>query len=211
MENLAQGIFRIKVPFEDLFTTVYVYACDEGVALIDSATYPTDVDNYIVPALNEAGISKEKIKFLLLTHNHGDHTGGINRLKEVFPDALIGATFETELKNNVLLTDGQVVLGDLQTILLPGHTTHSAGYFDLKTKTLLSGDCLQLKGIGKYRNGICYPGLYINSCEKLKNTDIKRIVAAHEYDPLGSIADGEIAVKKYLDTCIEICLEENKK
>lgn len=205
-DKLAQGIFRIKVPFDDIFTTVYVYVCDEGVALIDSATYSADADKYIVPALNELGI--ENVKYLLLTHNHDDHMGGIYRLKEIFSDARIFATFKTELSDSHILTDGQTIIGNLQAIYLPGHTDNSVGYFDLKTKTLMSGDCLQLAGIGKYRGGIAYPEQYINSCNKLKNMDIRRIVAAHEYDPLGSIAEGEKTVKEYLDKCIEICIKE---
>ena len=89
-------------------------------------------------------------------------------------------------------------------VYLPGHTDHSVGFLDLETKTLLSGDCLQLEGIGKYRNGIGFPYLYIESCEKLEKMNISRIVTAHEYDPLGSIADGEAEVEKYLDLCIRI-------
>lgn len=209
LEKLAQGIFRIKVPFEDLFTTVYVYVSSEGTALIDSATYPSDADNYILPQLKAAGI--EKADYLLLTHDHGDHIGGIENLIKKFPAAKVGSAFETEFSNKMLLTDGEIILGNLQVVSLPGHTKNSVGYFDRKTKTLLSGDCLQLKGIGKYRNGICYHDLYEKSCKKLLETDIDRIVAAHEYDPLGSIAEGKEAVKEYLEKCIEISIEENTK
>ena len=99
MENLISGIFRIKVPFEDLFTTVYVYKSDDGVALIDSATYSTDVDNYIIPALKEAEISFQEVKYLLFTHEHGDHFGGSIRLKEVFSDATVATSFETDIFN----------------------------------------------------------------------------------------------------------------
>ncbi len=205
LEKITSGIFRIKVPFEDLFTTVYVYVCDKGVALIDSATYSSDVDNYIMPALKQVGI--ENVKYLLLTHEHGDHMGGIYGLKEKFPDAIIGTAFENDFSKKQILIDGQLVIGDLQVVLLPGHTINSVGYFDKKTKTLLSGDCLQLAGVGKYRNGIGYPELYIKSIEKLKKMDIKRIVAAHEYDPLGSIAEGKDEVENYLNKCIEICKE----
>ena len=209
IEKIAQGIFRIKVPFEDLFTTVYVYKCDEGVALIDSATYSSDVETYIAPALKEVGI--ENVDYLLLTHDHGDHMGGINKLSEKFPNAIVGAFFETEFPKNKIIADGEMILGNLQVISLPGHTKNSVGYFDKKTKTLLSGDCLQLRGIVKYRGGICYHDLYENSCKKLKEMDIEKIIAAHEYDPLGSIAEGEKAVKEYVDKCIEISKEEKRK
>ena len=66
----------------------------------------------------------------------------------------------------------------------------------------------RLDGVGKYRNGIGDAELYIASVNKLKKMDIQRIVAAHEYDPFGSIAEGKDAVKEYLHKCIEIALNK---
>ena len=101
----------------------------------------------------------------------------------------------------------------LMAVSLPGHTKNSVGYLDLRSKTLLSGDCLQLKGIGKYRNGIPYPNEYIASVQKLQHMQIDRIVAAHDYDPLGSVASGPLAVEEYLNLCLSIArnIEETKK
>lgn len=205
IDNLGAGLFRILIPFDgDVTTTVYVVLLEDGVVLIDSATYPTDVDNYIIPALDELKIPIESVKYLLLTHNHGDHAGGAKRLLEVAESATIRASFVFDSPKFSPLTDGELIGGRLQAVSLPGHTQNSVGFLDLKTNTLLSGDCLQLEGVGKYRNGIGYPSLYIESCEKLKKMNISRIVTAHEYDPLGSIANGKDEVEKYLDLCITI-------
>ncbi len=205
IDNLGSGLFRILIPFEgDVTTTVYVVHCNGGVALVDSATYSTDVDNYIIPALEELKIPIESVRHLLLTHNHGDHAGGAMRLLELARNTTIRASFAFDSPRFLPLIDGELIGGRLQVVSLPGHTEHSVGFLDLKTKTLLSGDCLQLEGVGKYRNGIGFPSLYIESCEKLKGMNISRIVTAHEYDPLGSIAEGEGEVEKYLDLCIGI-------
>ena len=56
--------------------------------------------------------------------------------------------------------------------------------------------------MGKYRDGISYPSLYRASVERLRGMEIERIVAAHEYDPLGSVAEGREAIAAYLDTCL---------
>ena len=80
------------------------------------------------------------------------------------------------------------------------------GFLDVRTGTLLSGDCLQLKGVGRYRRGVTDKSGYTASVQKLKSMPIRRIVAAHEYDPLGSLAEGEEAVAQYLDCCLH-CLE----
>lgn len=201
-EQLGDGLFRILVPFEAITTTVYVAVYDEGVAIIDSATYPSDVDGYILPALAEIGVRDEDVRYLLFTHDHGDHAGGLGRLREVFPRATVGAFFA--LSDAQRLTDGQVLLGGLQVVHLSGHTDTAVGFLDRRTDTLLSGDCLQLGGVDKYRDGVSDRGQYEASIEKLRGMTVRRIVAAHEYDPLGSIADGEAAVKRYLDECIRL-------
>lgn len=57
--------------------------------------------------------------------------------------------------------------------------------------------------VGKYRNGVGYPQDYAESVNRLKAEDIRKIVAAHEYDPFGSTAEGIEAVQRYLDGCLE--------
>ena len=209
-EKITDRLYRIRIPFEDLTTTVYLAMYDEGVALIDSATYKTDIDNYVLPALAELSIQSERVKILALTHNHGDHGGGLHHLAALFPHARIAAIEPLPYAAYRPLSDGETLLGGLQVLHLPGHTQHSAGYLDLHTNTLLSGDCLQLDGIGKYRNGIKNAAWYLASINKLKKFSIARIVAAHEFDPLGSIAEGETAVARYLDTCAAIATKHTK-
>jgi glyoxylase-like metal-dependent hydrolase (beta-lactamase superfamily II) len=201
-EYIDLGLYRLMIPFEDLYTTVYLVISDEGCAVIDSGTYPSDVDKYILPALDELGISGDAVKLLLLTHDHGDHAGGIATLSGRFPEARACACFTKRVEFSPL-ADGDILLGRLQTVHLFGHTKNSVGYYDIETKTLLSGDCLQLGGVGKYTNGICYADLYCASVEKLRSMDILRIVAAHDYEPLGAIANGREEVKRYLDTCLK--------
>jgi len=188
-QRIDQDLYRVLIPFQDLTTTVYIAVFEEGTAIIDSGTYPSDVDEYILPALAELGATAS-VRFLLLTHHHSDHAGGFARLSDCFPQA------------ESALPEG------LEAIALPGHTADAVGYLDHRSETLLSGDCLQLRGIGKYRNGIGDKAAYIRSVETLKKRAINRIVAAHEYDPLGSLAEGEKAVQEYLDLCIKIANEQ---
>jgi glyoxylase-like metal-dependent hydrolase (beta-lactamase superfamily II) len=203
IDKIDEGIYRILVPFEDeITTTVYVVIGSEGVAVIDSATYPSDADDYIIPALRELGIDRDNVKYILLSHSHGDHAGGAKRLLELLPEAIIGSAFSGDEPRSLKLADGEMLLDRLCVVALPGHTLDCIALFDVKTKTLLSADCLQLYGVGKYRCGVGYRDLYRNSIDKLRQMDIRRIVAAHEYDPLGSVADGKSAVSEYLDTCL---------
>ena len=203
-EKIATGLYRVLIPFERVTTTVYIGIYSGGVAIIDSATYSSDAENYVIPALEELGVEKDRVKWLLLTHTHSDHAGGLPRLAELLPKAKVGFVSSVDIPNFQLLREGDEILGGLRVIGLPGHTEDSVGYLDIKTKTLLSGDCLQLKGIDIYRDGVQYPELYAQSVEKLKAMEIERIVAAHEYDPLESLARGHEEVMRYLDACLDM-------
>ena len=122
-----------------------------------------------------------------------------------------GAFFDHPLQKCTPIVDGELFLNCLTSVSLPGHTQNSVGYLDTRTNTLLSGDCLQLKGVGKYRNGIAYVDHYINSIYKLQQMKLDRIIAAHEYDPLGSVASGRDAVEAYLNLCFQIAVSMKKQ
>ena len=201
--RLSDGLYRLYIPFEELCTAVFFAVYEEGTVIIDSATYPSDAEIYILPALHSLGIAPEQVRVIALTHSHGDHAGGAMRLSELLPNAEIVATEPTKISNVREIGDGDTVLGGLRAVILSGHTKKSAGYLDERSGILLSGDCLQLGGIGRYRNGIKYPELYRASVERVRGMDIKKLVASHEYDPLGSIAEGRAEIEKYLDICLE--------
>ena len=203
IEGIEDGVFRLLIPFEDeILTTVYVVCGEDGVALIDSATYPDDVERFILPALELLEIDTRDVRFLLLTHAHGDHAGGASRLLECLPNAVSHAPFDVDLPRFSKLRDGEHPTARLLALSLPGHTADSMAFLDLPTGTLLSGDCLQLFGVGKYRSGIGFPDLYRRSVERLRSMELSQIVAAHEYDPLGSIARGKEEIDRYLSTCL---------
>ena len=48
MENLFkinENIYRLTVPFFDVYTTVYFVETDEGILVFDTATYDSDVED----------------------------------------------------------------------------------------------------------------------------------------------------------------------
>ena len=84
VEEVA-GIYRLRVPFEDLYTSVFLIRTEQGDALVDSGTYPSDVTEYILPALQEFGLRLADVRYLIFTHQHGDHTGGKTTLLALAP------------------------------------------------------------------------------------------------------------------------------
>ena len=85
-EREIGNIYRLKVLFESIYTSVFLIKTQTGNALIDCATYASDVDEYIVPALEKMGLCLGDIKYLILSHSHEDHAGGKERILQLAPN-----------------------------------------------------------------------------------------------------------------------------
>jgi hypothetical protein len=59
-------IYRLKIPFENLYTSVFLIRNEKGNILIDAATKDGDVDEWIVPSLAQMGLTVLDIKYLYL-------------------------------------------------------------------------------------------------------------------------------------------------
>ena len=76
MKNLVKtndNIYELTIPYKDIFTTVYIVRTARGALLFDTATYDSDVEEAIIPALCELGVGKGELKYIFISHNHGDH------------------------------------------------------------------------------------------------------------------------------------------
>ncbi|MBE6610921.1 MAG: MBL fold metallo-hydrolase [Ruminococcaceae bacterium] len=198
-ESLTDHIFRLRVPFMSVYTTVFLIRTPAGDAIVDAATTDSDVEAYILPALDEAGVTN--VRCLIASHNHSDHAGGIPRLAKAFPDADLIA-----LAVGRRPSDGELLLDHLEIVHLPGHCADALGVFDRRSDALISCDCLQLYGLGCFGTGVSLPERYLESLDKLASRRIAHIFAAHDYHPLGFRADGDEEVARYLAVCREALL-----
>ena len=73
-------VYRLKIPFETLYTSVFLIKSLSGMVLVDCATTDEDVEGHIVPALRKMGYELPDIDKLVLTHGHGDHAGGLKKI-----------------------------------------------------------------------------------------------------------------------------------
>src|SRR5262245_12269943 len=56
-------------------TVVYAITTADGIILIDGG-YADRVEKVLVPGLVKLGLDPAKVKYVLVTHGHGDHFGG---------------------------------------------------------------------------------------------------------------------------------------
>ncbi len=188
----ANGIYRLRIPFEKIYTSVFLITTPNGAVLVDCATTAEDVDIFIVPSLRALGYALTDIKMLVLTHGHGDHAGGLSRILSLAP-------------NIEVVTELRVLADKISTYPLAGHTEDSIGVFDGRTHTLISGDGLQGAGVDKYRCNVKNKAAYIETLERIKKDErVENILFSHAYEPFDKdsvFGRGEV----------EVCLSECKK
>lgn len=196
MNNLfckeTEHIYRLKVPFENIYTSVFLIRAGDGAILIDCATTPYDVDNYIVPALSDIGYNLSDIRSMVLTHSHRDHSGGAKRIMSLAPHMEI-------------ITDIRILSDSVSTYPMGGHTRDSIGILDGRTRTLISGDGLQGAGVDRFRCSVGDPQAYSETIEHIRNDErIENILFSHAYEPWNT--DGVFGREQVCG-----CLEECKK
>jgi glyoxylase-like metal-dependent hydrolase (beta-lactamase superfamily II) len=87
--SVGDNTWLIDIYMGDIpgFAAVYALQGEEGVALVD-----TGVSNSrarIMESLREAGISKEEVQYIIVTHIHLDHAGGAGYLLQDLPNAKV--------------------------------------------------------------------------------------------------------------------------
>jgi metallo-beta-lactamase class B len=106
----------------------------DGIILIDTI-FDYSVEAEVVDGLKKLGLDPSKIKYAIVSHGHGDHSGGAKYLQDRFGTRIIMGAPDWELvarstrdpapKRDIVASDGQkLTLGDttLTLFLTPGHT-----------------------------------------------------------------------------------------
>ena len=110
------------------------------------------------------------MKYLILTHGHGDHIQGIKKFMNKFKDAKIYIGFEEKeflsnpnlsLSENIFgekfIYDGEIntvkegdKIGEFEVIDTPGHTVGSKCFYCRNSNILISGDTMFKNSFGRY-------------------------------------------------------------
>lgn len=139
----------------------------------------------VLNTLNELGLVLDAI---LITHHHHDHVGGIDKLKQHFPQAIVyGPALESIPKrDHALKQDDTITLPNLhlsfKVLDIPGHTAGHIAYFGCNQEEplLFCGDALFSGGCGRLFEGTA--AQMVESLSKITALPPSTLVCcAHEY------------------------------
>lgn len=113
--------------------SVWAITTSQGIILIDSI-FDYSVDDEVAGGLKKLGLDPSTIKYAIISHGHGDHSGGAKYLQDRFNAHVLLAAADWDLldrssgtrpRRDLVATDGQqLTLGD-ETVTIyatPGHT-----------------------------------------------------------------------------------------
>jgi len=127
---------------------------EERTILVDTGFSDADSD-IIIERLEKAGKKHSDLKLCILTHRHGDHVGGLPKLKRILKFELMaheldvagvkklsGSDVDQVVKGGESLSD----CGGIRVLHTPGHTPGSISLFLPRVKTLIAGDAVLSAG-----------------------------------------------------------------
>jgi len=190
VEKIAEDLYLIKQPFDEMFTGVTVVLGRYNVGLVDSGLETTPAD-YIFPFLREMERKPQDIDCVVNTHCDGDHIWGNKEIKEKTQAKIAVHELDADAVGtaDLRLKDGEAVkLGDrsFRVVHTPGHTPGSICLYDERNQTLITGDSVQ--GYGVEEGDLLVrtsKEQYINSMRKLLDLQITILVMDHPYKPFG--------------------------
>lgn len=113
--------------------SAWAVATSDGIIVIDTI-YDYSVEEEVVGGLKKLGLDPTTIKYVIVSHGHGDHSGGAKLLQDKFGARVILSAADWDLldrssgtrpRRDMVATDGmKLTLGDttLTLYVTPGHT-----------------------------------------------------------------------------------------
>ena len=153
---------------------IWLLETNEEVSIVD----PGDAK----PVLDYLSKTNKKIKDILITHHHFDHTAGVPELENIISGSIYGP------KNSYELINEKVTQGDtlsslgikFEIIEVPGHTLDHIAFYNEENNILFCGDTLFAGGCGRVFEGT-FDQMF-ESLNKLKQLPEKtQIYCGHEY------------------------------
>lgn len=148
------------------FVNVYLVREEDGFTLVDTA-----LESCARSIVQVARQFEQPIRRILLTHAHADHSGGLDAIHALVPEAefvmpardarFLNGDMDLDIDEPLdKLRGGWVVrktqparlvhegdrVGSLEVIATPGHTPGHCSFLDTRNRTLIAGDAFQTMG-----------------------------------------------------------------
>ena len=140
-------IKQLKVGYDNF--SYIIYSPKQKKAAIIDPEYDTSKPTEFISSNNL------EVEYIIVTHHHSDHTGGIREIKDLIPDSkIVASEIESEelvVKADIIVEDNDTLeLGDikLKFILTPGHTAGGICII-VDNEALLTGDTLFIGDCGR--------------------------------------------------------------
>ena len=123
--------------------TSWALTTSEGIIIIDTV-YPYNSEELIIGGLERLGLDPENIRYVIISHAHGDHIGGAQILQDRFGAEVVMGGLDWDLveaypnryasmapRRGIVATDGmELTLGNTTVTIweTPGHTPGTLSY-----------------------------------------------------------------------------------
>jgi hydroxyacylglutathione hydrolase len=146
------------------------------------------------PVLERLAQSGRRLDWILITHHHGDHTGGNTEIKERTGCRIVGPSAEAARIPGLDLGVGEgesFELGASRAALIatPGHTAGPISYHFADARALFCGDTLFVMGCGRLIEGDART-MWASLGKLMALPDATRVYCGHEY----TLANARFAV-----------------
>src|SRR5256714_6792109 len=165
------------------FHSSWALTGSDGIILIDTL-YEYASEEAIVGGLKKLGLDPAKVKYVIVSHAHGDHVGGAKLMQDRFGSRLVMGALDWDAieksvnqyphgkpKRDIVAADGQkITLGDASVtlVLTPGHTP---GTISMLFQVKDNGRPLTIAYSGgtafNFPNDVPHFDTYINSQRKM--------------------------------------------
>jgi metallo-beta-lactamase class B len=145
--RMPEGVAPTRV-FDNVYfvgnaaTSAWAIETSDGLIVVDTLNNAAEVDEFIIKGLQSLGLDPADIKYVVISHAHGDHSGGAKHLVEKFSPQVVMSEVDWEMVSNPgtriempgwsdipepdITVDQrfELELGDtsIELILIPGHT-----------------------------------------------------------------------------------------